>query len=269
MSGLNQTLSWALTQPVVRRAARAFSDFVDLQWAVMLEQLAEVAPLAKGKLLDVGCGDKPYEHLFTPYVSSYLGIEKETTFADTNASRRGRGPDLTYAGDRLPFEDGTFDTVLNIQVLEHTPEPQALLDEMARVLKPDGLLILSVPFSFRLHEEPHDYFRYSPHGIRAMCERAGLRIENQRPQGGLWSVLGHKVNSYLAFRAGRFEGFANDLGKASHEDDSQRRSPRLWALPIVMPLMAAVSGSSRVLDRVLPDETEALSFLFLLRPGSP
>lgn len=250
--------------PSAVRAVRATSDWIDLQWSLIVELLARVAPLAHGRLLDVGCGDKPYEHLFTPYVTEYLGIEHEASFSATSASHGARRPDMLYDGRRLPFEDRSFDTVINIQVLEHTPHPAALVAEMARVLKDDGVLILSAPFQFRLHEQPHDYYRYSPHGLRVLCEAAGLEIAETHNQGSLWSVLAHKLNSYLAFRVGRIGGLAQAMGKLPHEGAAQP-SPRLWALPLIAPWMLGLSGSARVLDRVAPDTEEALGFLIIAK----
>jgi hypothetical protein len=136
---------------------------------------------------------------------------------------------------------------------------------MARVLKDDGLLILSAPFQFRLHEQPHDYFRYSPHGLRALCDGAGLEIVEVLAQGSLWSVLGHKVNSYLAFRVARLGALAQTLvGKLPHEG-AQHASPRWWALPWVAPSMFGVAGAARLLDRVAPEPEEALGFLIVAR----
>src|SRR6185369_3280766 len=139
----------------VQRSVRRLADWIDLQWSLLIRALERVAPRARGMLLDVGCGDKPYEHIFRPYVAHYLGIERQTTFHATAANLGSSGPDFLYDGDRLPFEDGSFDTVINIQVLEHTPYPRYLVAEMSRVLKKGGSLILAAPFSFRLHEEPH------------------------------------------------------------------------------------------------------------------
>jgi len=77
-------------------------------------------------------------------------------------------------------------------------------------------------------------------------------------------VLGHKLNSFLAFRVARLQSLGQALGKLGHERETAD-SVRIWAVPWVVPAMALVSGSSRVLDRVLPDETEALSFLVVAR----
>jgi len=250
--------------PALRKAVRTTTDWIDLQWSFIINLLEKVAPQARGRLLDVGCGDKPYEYLFRPHVSEYIGIEHEATFTETAASDRERKPDFLYDGRRLPFEDRSFDTVLNVQVLEHTPRPAALVMEMARVLKDDGILILSAPFQFRLHEEPHDYFRYSPHGLRALCADAGLEITQIYNQGGLWSGIAHKLNNYLAFRVARVGNIAQAMGKLSHEGRSAHRA-RLWTLPVVAPLMLTLSASSRVLDQVLAEPEEAFGFLIVAR----
>ena len=260
----------ALVEAEARKWLRRTSDWVDLQLSLILDSLRKVAPLAHGRLLDVGCGDKPYEAIFRPHVTEYVGVEHEGTFGLTSAAEPGpgasgrRGPDVLYSGERLPFPDRSFDTVLNVQVLEHTPRPAELVREMARVLKDDGLLILMAPFQFRLHEEPHDYFRYSPHGLRELCARAGLEITQIEQQGSLWSLMGHKLNSYLAFRVAQMGGMAQGMGKLGHEKATVAR-PRYWTLPWVAPSMVAVAFGARVLDRVLFDPEETLGFLVLAR----
>jgi len=249
---------------VLRNAARRGAHWVDLQYSLTIQGLHDVAPLARGELLDVGCGEKPYESIFRPFVTRYVGIEHEGSYTQTDASARGTGPDHYYDGTRLPFDDASFDTVLSVQVLEHTPSPQALLNEMARVLRPGGTLLLSAPFSFRLHEEPHDYFRYTPHGLRDMCARAELDVVRIDAQGGLWSLLAHKLNSFLAFRVAIVGGAMQAMGKLGHEARETRR-PRYWTVPLVGPMVVGMSASARVLDRMLPDPSEALSFLLVAR----
>ena len=69
-------------KPLLRRGA----DWVDLQWAVLERSLRAVAPRARGRLLDVGCGNKPYEAWFRPFVRSYIGVEHAATFARTEAA---------------------------------------------------------------------------------------------------------------------------------------------------------------------------------------
>jgi SAM-dependent methyltransferase len=249
---------------MLKQAVRATSDWVDLQWSLTISSLERVAPQARGRLLDVGCGQRPYEHIFRPFLSEYVGIEREDTFALTHAGATENRPDVVYDGSRLPFEDQSFDTVLNVQVLEHTARPAELVKEMARVLKHDGRLILSAPFQFRLHEEPHDYFRYSPHGLRELCRDASLEIVETLSMGSLWSVIGHKLNSYLAFRVARIGGLAQSMGKLSHEAKNHER-PRMWTLPIVAPSMLGISAAARIMDRVAFDPEETLGFVVVAR----
>jgi len=238
----------------LRRAA----DAVDLQLSLVRVALRDLTPRARGRLLDVGCGDKPYEDIVGPHVAEYVGLERADTYAGTSAGSRRRA-DVVYEGDRFPFEDASFDTVMSVQVLEHTPDPGALVREMARVLRPGGALILLAPFSFRLHEEPHDYFRFSPHGLRVLCDAAGLRIEETRRVGGFFSLLGHKLNTYLALRVARLGALGQTVGKLGHERSDAAR-PR-WALvPAVGAALVGVTVGARILDRLADDETETLGF---------
>ena len=213
--------------PAVRQIARTASDWVDLQLSTIVAGLREAAPRAQGRLLDVGCGNKPYQPIFAPHVTEYIGIEHAATFAETAAGHRGTRPDLTYDGQRIPFPDQSFDTVLNVQVLEHTPRPRLLIAEMARVLKPGGLLILSAPFQFRLHEQPHDYYRYTSHGLRHLLDEAGLELGHEAAAGAV--------------------------------------RPRLWTLPFVGASMFAISAAARVLDPLLVEPDETMSFMVLAR----
>ena len=125
---------------------------------------------------------------------------------------------------------------------------------------------MSAPFSGRLHEEPYDYFRHTPHGLRSMCHQAGLEVTEVREQGNFWSVIGHKLNSFLALKAAAGQGLAVQLGKHTHETKGATGSGRTWLLPLVVPAMLAVAGGARVLDRVAPDTTESLGYLIFARP---
>ncbi|MET0595026.1 MAG: class I SAM-dependent methyltransferase [Polyangiaceae bacterium] len=270
MSRLSSHMPWqaalskALTLAPVEKTARTLSDWVDLEASSLIKTMTALAPQTKGRLLDVGCGEKPYERIFRPYVDSYIGIEYSETFGQTSASSKPGKADFVYDGKVLPFEDKSFDTVLSIQVLEHTPSPQRLIQEMARVLQDDGVLLLSAPFCFRLHEEPHDYYRYSPHALRLLCEEADLEIAHMEPRGGLFSVIGHKLNSFLALNVAHIDAVAQSLGKLGHERVAER-SARWWTVPWVAPTMATIALGARVLDRVLPDPTETLGFVLLAR----
>ena len=131
--------------------------------------IAGFAGCVQGRVLDVGCGQKPYEHLFV--CQQYVGLEY-----DSEQNRRNKKADYFYTGGVFPFRDGEMDVVVCNQVLEHVFNPDDFMREIARVLKPGGGLLLTVPFLWDEHEQPYDYARYSSFGLRALVERNGFLI---------------------------------------------------------------------------------------------
>ena len=89
----------------------------------------------------------------------------------------------------LPFADATFDTLFCCSVLEHAPEPWGALSEMYRVLVPGGIAIVSLPFLLHLHDEPHDYYRFTRYGIEHLAERAGFQVAQVVVNGGLFHLI--------------------------------------------------------------------------------
>ncbi|HMR91046.1 MAG TPA: methyltransferase domain-containing protein [Chitinophagaceae bacterium] len=136
---------------------------------------------ASGDVLDIGCGNKPYESYFSQKVLSYTGCDVVQS-SDAKV-------DVICEATSLAFEDNRFDTVFSTQVIEHVSDPQAMLHEAFRVMKNGGKLILSFPFAWELHEEPYDFFRYTKYGIAALLKNAGFEIEEVKPNGGKWAAV--------------------------------------------------------------------------------
>jgi SAM-dependent methyltransferase len=249
--------------------ARSGADWVDIYLSGLRKLVRAAARYSHGRLLDVGCGKKPYEPIFAPFVNEYVGIEYGDTFGLTHDASQN-APDFIYDGRTLPFADGSFDTVVSFSVLEHTPEPGRLFAEMARVLRPRGTMIQHVPFSFRLHEEPHDYYRFTAHALRALSAENGLAVRAIRAQGSLWSVLAHKIVTFLAFRVLRITAAAQALGKLGMET-TNRSKPRYLLAPIVAPIMVATVALARILERVVPIHDDTLGFILVAEkpPISP
>lgn len=135
----------------------------------------------RGRVLDAGAGRGAYRDLLLRHAGSYVGLDMTPSHA-TN---------VVGDAQQLPFADASFDTVFCSQVLEHVPQPWLALAEFRRVLKPGGRLILSVPHISWLHNEPHDYYRYTCHGIGFLLQMSSLRELSTVPAGGLFSLLGH------------------------------------------------------------------------------
>ncbi|HEY6463482.1 MAG TPA: class I SAM-dependent methyltransferase [Polyangiaceae bacterium] len=250
------------SSPYLALVGRA-RDFLDLEQSSLTRAMRVAAPLAAGRLLDVGCGTKPYEPIFRPHVREYVGVEYGDWPVDPGVS----AADAFYTGDRLPFEDGAFDTVLCNQVGEHVPDPRAFFGELVRVLRSGGRLVFTVPFSYRIHAEPNDYFRFTRYALQEYARTHGLRVDVLAARGGMWSVVGQKVASHIALRYGRLGGDLQRIGGFAYVAPMAKR-PRYWALPVVAPAVVAVVAASRVLDRVDHDESDTLGYLLVATKGA-
>lgn len=144
----------------------------------------------RGKTLDVGCGKKPYERLFNS--SEYIGLEY-----DSPENRRLKKADFFYDGVSFPFRNDEFDSVVCNQVLEHVFTPGQFLSEINRVLKSEGVLLLSVPFVWDEHEQPYDYARYSSFGLKSLLIQHGFEIIEQQKTLTDIRFIFQLINTYL------------------------------------------------------------------------
>ena len=152
--------------------------------------ISDLSSQMKGNLLDVGCGTKPYRKLFK--VDNYCGLD-----IDSSLTRNLAVADDFYDGNKFPYQSSTFDSVLCNQVLEHIFTPDDFLKEINRVMKCNAILLLTVPFIWDEHEQPHDYARYSSFGLRALLEKNGFKIIEHRKLGADATVLFQLINAYL------------------------------------------------------------------------
>lgn len=172
-----------------------------------------------GDLLDLGCGAVPLFGLYRPYAKSVTCVDWEGSL-HTN-------PHIDLCCDLsqpLPLPSSGFDTVILSDVLEHLPNPDLLWDEMQRILRPDGKLILSVPFYYWLHEEPHDYYRYTRHALERYCRLHDFHVLIIVEVGGAPEILADivaKLSMRFLGRTGRFVAIA--VQRISSILDASRR----------------------------------------------
>ncbi len=123
-----------------------------------------------GRMMDFGCGSKPYRNLFN--VSEYVGVD----FHNEGHPHDNEHIDVIYNGNQLPFPDSHFDSVLSSEVFEHIFNLPDILQELHRVMKPAGKLLITCPFVWNEHEVPHDYARYTKFALYDMMEKNGFRV---------------------------------------------------------------------------------------------
>lgn len=158
--------------PLFKRTGRALSAKLT---RVTLDRFIR-AHASAGRTLDIGAQNGPYAAFFPNRLA--LDI------------RRGPGVQVRGDAQALGLTSATFDVVLCTEVLEHLPEPQRAIDEIFRVLKPGGTLLLTTRFLFPIHDAPHDYFRFTKYGLRHLLRRFEIvELEEETDSVGTLAVL--------------------------------------------------------------------------------
>ena len=190
-------LAYRLPRPL-RRHVLHFE--AEIERAV--EALAAALPPG-ARVLDAGAGEGRYRRFFA--AQRYCGVDLAVGDAAWDYSKLDAVADLT----RLPFRDGTFDAALNVVTLEHLPEPGRALAEISRTLAPGAMLLLAAPQDWEIHQAPHDYYRYTRHGLEYLLAKADLEAREIRPAGGYFRLLARRLLNGLQFFTGgwRWLGF--------------------------------------------------------------
>lgn len=182
-------------EPRLSPAPESFSPLPTGKWSVwkfnwlanhkLIRALERTRHHARGQLLDIGCGSRPFAACFSGAVTRYWGT-------DLRASRhlKSRRPDAYARAEAQPIRSHSMDTVASFSVVTYLPEPALLFREAARVLKPGGIAFVEFAQMEPILDAPHDYFRFTPYGARHLFEQAGFEVLEIVPLGGLWARIG-------------------------------------------------------------------------------
>lgn len=192
----------------------------------MGQQLTMLLKELSGTIYDLGCGEKPYESIFRTKVSNYIGVDWSST---PHALKADVVADLNQP---LPIDDAQADFIISISVLEHLSEPQTMLNEAHRILKPQGMFIMQVPFQWMIHEAPYDFFRYTPFALEKMCKKAGFTTIEVLPMAG-----------YFTTRVLKFNYFSSRWIKGSYPR-------RALTYALLRPIWYVLQASALLLDRL-------------------
>lgn len=151
---------------------------------------------AGARILDAGAGEGTHRRYF--HQQRYCGLDLGVGDAAWDYSR------LDVLGDleNMPFRPGAFEAAISVVTLEHVREPGRVLEEIARVLKPGGRLLLVAPQQWEEHQQPHDYFRFTRYGLQYLLERAGFQEIEAAPVGGIFRLLSRRLLNALQFFPG-------------------------------------------------------------------
>lgn len=191
-----------------------------------------VAHAVRGRILDIGCADRWIEQRL-PRGSDYIGLD----YLATGKHMYGARPDLFADASQLPLADASVDTVVILEVMEHLRRPREALQEIVRVLRPNGRLLLSMPFLYPIHDAPHDYQRLTMHGLIRDVETAGLRIDALTPTLGSAETAG--LIACLAMGGMALRAV-------------QRRSMAMLLVPLLFAAIPAVNLLAWLGGRLLP-----------------
>ncbi len=170
---------------------------------MIAKELKRIFPAyLSGRLIDIGCGDKPLAGLAAPYVSCHVGIDHAET------QHRKNNIDIFAPCYDIPVDDASFDCALCTAVLEHLEEPGKAIAECSRILKLGGVAICTAPFIWNLHEEPRDFFRFSKYGLAYLFETNGFKILELKALAGFW-VTGSIALTHYLWKFRRKKGWAS------------------------------------------------------------
>jgi SAM-dependent methyltransferase len=192
-----------------------------------------------GRLIDIGCGSKPYQSIVRPYVSSHVGLDHAESPHGVSMVQ------LLGSAYEIPVANDSFDCALCTSVLEHLEEPEQAIRECKRVLQSGGIAIFSVPFIWQLHEEPRDFFRFSKYGLTHLFEKAGFEIIDIKAVSGFWGTFG-QMFVYNLYRL--------------------NRGPLRW-LRIIDAFALMIQGVAFILDKM--DRTEQWTSLYMVVAKKP
>ncbi len=177
--------------PFLRRHVLHFEAAIEDRVAAFASALP-----AGARVLDAGAGEGRYARFFTQ--QRYCGVD----LAVGDARWNYRGLDAVADLMALPFPAGCFEAAVHLVTLEHVKEPACALREIARTLAPAGVLLLAAPHEWEVHQAPHDYFRYTRHGLAYLLGAAGFAAVEIRPVGGYFRLLSRRLLNGLQFFSG-------------------------------------------------------------------
>lgn len=157
----------------------------------LYEGIKENAHFLDGKLMDFGCGEKPYRSLLP--VDEYVGVD----FENEGYSHENMSIDVYYDGKTIPFPDNHFDCILSTEVFEHVFDIDLVLNELRRVLRPGGRMLITCPFVWNEHQMPFDFARYTSVAVKHIFDKHNFEVIKFEKKGDFVRTIFQLCNIYV------------------------------------------------------------------------
>lgn len=177
----------------MNRPSKFHNNYRQINWLlydINDKFLVSFSKYYKGTLVDLGCGTAPYKEFFLQFCDKYIGVDWSESIHEF------KGDNLSNLNKKINLDSNLADTVISLSVMEHLYNPQIFLNESYRILKKDGTIILGVPWMWWIHEAPHDYYRYTPYGLKYMLKNAGFKEIEVIATSGFFTMLFIKINYF-------------------------------------------------------------------------
>lgn len=246
------------------RVSLSLFNYCFLVYYYLINEIDKNAHYAHGVLLDVGCGSSPFKSYFSKHIEKYLKHEHPL------AAKKNIKYDLLSELPEISAQTNSIDTIISFSVLEHVSEPFETIKEFKRILKDKGVFIISVPQYWHLHEEPHDYLRFTKHVLREKITKTGFEILLMKELGRSFATVGQAFCNalILSFDLDHVKNIFSFLsGKKSHNITQSIiyalfRSPLILLSIILIPI---VNITFLILDKILGSPRDTIGYFVVAR----
>lgn len=214
--------------------------------------LATSSHYVNGLVLDVGCGEKPHEKIFTSKIDKYIGVDLPP---DAYIYGENWQADVCGTATDLPFLSNSVDTIICTGVLPHIANPNKAFSEFARVLKAGGIIVITAGKSWlkRQNLPIKDYWRFTDDGLSYLAEQQNLKVIYTEPSCGFLATHGQLLARFLS------KQFLSPPSSGKHRHTSFFLLRSLF----VSPLCAAVQLVSLALEKICYSNLDTLFYIMV------
>ena len=256
-----------LRENAVRQSSKinlSLFNYCFLTYFYLIREIKKNASYAKGTLLDVGCGSSPLESYFSKYVEKYLKHEHP------EAAKENIKYDYLSELPEINALNNSIDTIVSFAVLEHVSKPFETLAECKRILKDNGILIIYVPQYWHLHEEPHDYFRFTKHILKEKISELNFEITYLKEIGRSFAVVGQAFCNaiILMFDLQHVKNIFNFLSGKKSADLGKSILYAIYKSPLILLaiiLIPIINILFLILDQLLGSPRDTIGYFVVAR----